>query len=125
MTVAQSAALTARLLASLNAKVAASLEEQLKIVNEPHYHSLPVVEFLKSQSSSIQSPLVQAAAKYLDGLPLAKQWAEQYALQQEAIHRSTGWDPAPEEERSYHQDLLSYAIPMYAKSIYFQQGLKL
>jgi len=125
MTEAQSGQLTARLLASLSAKAAASLEEQFKIVNEPHYQSLPVVEFLKSPSGSVLPPLVQAAAKYLDGLPLAKQWAEQYAVQQESIHRSTGWDPAPAEEKSYHQDLLNYAIPMYAKSIYFQSGLKL
>lgn len=126
MTEEQSGALTARLLASLSAKAGASLEEQLKIVNEPHYQSLPVVEFLlKSPSGSVLPPLVQAAAKYLDGLPMAKQWAEQYAVQQESIHRSNGWSPMPQEEKSYHQDLLNYAIPMYAKSIYFQSGLKL
>jgi len=120
----QSATLTARLLASLKAKEAAPLEEQLKIVYEPHYQTLPVVEFLKSPTGMLGPPLAEVAANYLDGLPLATQWANQYAGQQEANYRSHGWKPTKQEEQSYYQDLLNYAIPLYARSIYFQRGVK-
>jgi len=118
----QAGALTARLLASLKAKEAAPLEEQMEIVYEPHYQMLPVVQFLKSPTGMIGPPLAEVAAKYLDGLPLARQWANQYAAQQDANYRSHGWHPSQEEEKKYFQDLLDYAIPLYARSIYFQRG---
>jgi len=120
----ESGALTARLLASLKAKETAPLQDQLNIVYEPHYQSLPVVEFLKSPSGMLGPPLVEVAATYLDGLPLATQWANQYAAQQEDNQRKNGWIPTPDEEHKYYQDLLDYAIPLYARSIYFQRGLK-
>lgn len=120
----QMGALTARLLASLKAKETASLEDQLKIVNEPHYQSLPVVQFLKSPTGVRGPPLFLVAATYLDGLPLATQWANQYAAQQEATYRSQGWNPSPADQQKYLQDLLNYAVPLYARSIYSQRGLK-
>lgn len=120
----QSSTLTARLLASLKAKETESLQEQLKIVNEPQYQMLPVVGFLKSPSGVLGPPLVEVAARYLDGLPLAKQWANQYATAQDAEYRNKGWTPTPEAEQAYFQDLLNYATPLYAQSVYFQRGLR-
>jgi len=120
----QSGTLTARLLASLKGKEAESFQEQLSIVNEPQYRTLPVVEFLKSPAGVLGPPLFEVAAKYLDGLPLAKQWANQYAATSEADYRKKGWTPTREAELSYFQDLLNYATPLYARSIYFQRGLK-
>jgi len=120
----QSGSLTARLLATLKAKEAESFQDQLNIVYEPQYQTLPVAEFLKSPTGILGPPLFQVAATYLDGLPLAQQWANQYATQAETNYRKTGWAPTREEEQSYFQDLLKYAIPLYARSIYFQRGLK-
>jgi thiol-disulfide isomerase/thioredoxin len=120
----QSSALTARLLASLKAKESAPIEEQMKIVNEPHYQMLPVVKFLNSPAGVLGPPLAQVAATYLDGMPMATQWATQYAREQESRYRQQGWNPTSTEEQSYFQDLLDYATPLYASSIYFQRGLK-
>lgn len=125
LSAADSGALTARLLASLAAKQSQPVDEQMKIVLEPHYAALPVVEFLKSVSGTPGPPLVKVAATYLDGLPLAQQWANQYATQQISNYRQTGWNPTdPAEVDAYAQKLLDYAIPLYARSIYFQRGLK-
>jgi len=121
---AQTGTLVARLLMSLKAKENQPLEEQLKIVYEPHYSALPVVQFLKSPSGMLGPALVTIAAQYLDGLPLAQKWANEYAATQVDKYRKTGWTPTSTEEQSYFQDLLNYAIPLYARSIYFQRGLK-
>jgi len=93
LTESQSSALTARLLASLKAKETESFQEQLQIVNEPQYQMLPVVVFLKSPSGVLGPPLVEVAATYLDGLPLAKQWAHQYATAQDGEYRKKRLDP--------------------------------
>merc|ERR1719213_1456351 len=81
-----SAALTARLLASLKAHEKDTMEEQQKILAEGHYQMLPVVQFLRrSAAASFASPvpgsLAAAAAAYLDCLPQAKEWSERYAAQ--------------------------------------------
>lgn len=120
----QSGALTARLLMSLKAKETESFQEQLNIVYEPQYQMLPVAQFLKSPTGVIGPPLAEVAATYLDGLPLATRWAQQYAAEAEASYRKTGWNPTREEDQKYVQDLVNYAVPLYARSIYFQRGPK-
>lgn len=120
---AQEGMLTARLLASLKTKEAESFQDQLSIVYEPQYKTLAVAEFLKSPTGVLGPPLYKVAANYLDGLPLAQQWAKQYATQQDATYRKKGWKPTRKEEQKYFQDMLNYATPMYARSIYAQRGL--
>lgn len=120
----QTDALNARLLASLKAKENQPLREQLEVVYEPHYQNLPVVEFLKNPTGVLGTDLVTTAATYLDGLPQAKQWANQYATQQDSYYRSQGWMPTPSEEQAYFQKMMDYAIPLYARSIYVQKGFK-
>jgi hypothetical protein len=77
LSASQSDALTARLLMSLKAREGQGLEEQMKIVDEPQYQNLPVVEFLKSPTGMLRLDLAKTAATYLDGLPQAKQWVIQ------------------------------------------------
>lgn len=118
----QTAALNARLLATLKTKESETIEEQLKIVLEPTYQGLPVAEFLKGVARDLHRPLVQVAASYLDCLPKASEWANQYAKGQEIILRSRGWNPSAMEEQAYHQELIKFAIPQFASNIYFQRG---
>lgn len=118
----QTAALNARLLATLKAKENEPVEDQLKIVVEPTYQGLPVAEFLKGMARELHRPLVQVAASYLDCLPLASQWANQYATGQEIVLRGRGWNPTVAEEHEYYQDLVKFAIPQFASNIYFQKG---
>jgi thiol-disulfide isomerase/thioredoxin len=120
----QTAALTARLLATLKAKEGQSIQDQLKIALEPVYQGLPVVDFLKGVAADLQQPLAEVAAAYLDGLPLATEWAQEYARAQESSLRSRGWTPTAPEEQAYFQDLVKFALPRYASNIYFQRGVR-
>jgi hypothetical protein len=117
-------ALNARLLATLKAHEREPFQAQRQTVLEEPYKDLPVAKFLSGVTEPLPAPLTEMAAKYLDGEPLARQWAVRYAQMELANFRSSGYWPTDQEQASHFQELIAYALPVYARSIYVQKGGK-
>jgi len=117
-------ALNARLLATLKAHEGEPLQAQRQVFLEPPYDVLPVAKFLSGVTEPLPAPLADMAAKYLDGEPLARQWAVKYAQMEIASYRSSGYWPSDTEQAQHFQELIDYAVPVYARSIYLQHGGK-
>lgn len=117
-------ALNARLLATLKAHESEPLEAQKQLFVQPPYNTLPVAKFLAGVSQQYlgSAPLADMAARYLDGEPLARKWAVRYAQMELASYRSSGWWPTPKEQKDHFEELIEYALPLYARSIYVQTG---
>merc|ERR1719335_506547 len=97
--------LNARLLATLKAHESEPLEAQKKLVSEPPYNTLPVAKFLSGVTEPTPAPLVDMAARYLDGEPLARKWAVRYAQMQFANYVKSGYWPTTQERSEHFQEL--------------------
>lgn len=117
-------ALNARLLATLKAHEREPFQAQRQIVLEEPYKGLPVAKFLSGVTEPLPAPMADMAAKYLDGEPLARQWAVRYAQMELANFRSSGYWPTDQEQATHFEELIEYALPVYARSIYVQKGGK-
>jgi len=115
-------ALNARLLATLKAHEKEPFKTQRQLFLEPPYDKLPVAKFLSGVTEPLPAPLVDMAARYLDGEPLARKWAVRYAQMEVANYRSSGYWPTDQEQAQHFQELIAYALPVYARSIYVQTG---